>query len=106
LALRITFNCLKDGGICLLESAGHPSKQRILSYEGPTVTRGGRAEKLNRSGWNWFFPSPKTLYQMMEDVGYQEIQIGRIKKGRIFATAKRVAHTDILRAGLSQRRIR
>lgn len=69
LALRITFNCLKDGGVCLLETAAIDSNKRILSYEGPTVFGEGGAKDLSRSGWNWFFPSPATLSQMMADVG-------------------------------------
>ena len=106
LALRITFNCLKDGGFCLLETAAIDSNKPILAYQGPTVVLGGSKCDLSRTGWNWFFPSPNTLSQMMADVGYRDIQVGKCINERVFAAAKREAHIDMMRGGLSQRKIR
>jgi len=105
LALRITFNCLKDGGLCLLETAIVPSEEYILSYEGPTVYWGGNIKELNRRGWNWFKPSPSTLSGMMSDVGYNSIQVSVIR-GRAFAIGRREFHCDMMRGGLSVRNIR
>jgi len=105
LALRITFDCLKDGGVCLLETATINSNKLILSYEGPTLFRSGSAKDLNRSGWNWFVPSPAVLSQMMSDVGFVEIQVKVIGK-RAFAVGKRHTHVDMMRGGLSDRNIR
>ncbi len=97
---------MKDGGICLLESAAIDTKKRILSYEGPTVFGGGSKKDLSRSGWNWFIPSSTTLSQMMTDVGYTDVQVGKIVGGRVFAVGKRKIHVDIMRGGLSVRNIR
>ena len=112
LALRIAFNALKDGGLCLIETAAFPSPERVLSYEGPTVFGPGRREDLSRTGWNWFIPSPESLRQMLTDVGYRDIRLGPIRDNRaygaerLYATAKRVSHIDMLRSGLSVRKIR
>lgn len=92
LALRITFNCLKDGGACLLETAAIDSKKPTLSYE--------------RHRWNWFIPSPATLSQMMADVGYSDIQVSKVIGGRASAVARRDVHVDMVRAGLSVSAIR
>jgi len=105
-ALRITFNCLQDGGTCLIESAVTPSADMVLSYEGPSVVWAGREEDMNRRGWNWFMPSPRALAQMMTDVGYSDVQIVPPPPGRTFAFGKRRSHVDMLRAGLSARSIR
>ena len=106
IALRITFNCLKDGGICLLQTAATNSKKRILFYEGPTVFRFGDKEDLSRRGWNWLFPSPSALFQMMTDVGYSDVQVNKYDKGSLFAVGKRKSHVDMMRSGLSVRTIR
>ena len=109
LGLRITFNCLRDGGLCLLSTAAMPGKQLVLSYEGPQVFGGGDKKSLSRGGWNWFIPSVPTLRQMMADVGYEDIQVRKTQSGaglRAFAIGKRKRHVDITRAGLSQRYIR
>ncbi len=105
MALRITFNCLKDGGVCLLETASIDSRKSILSYKGPAKISSGKKENLNRSGWSWFFPSPTTISQMMYDVGYRDIKFKKIF-GRTFAIGKRYKHVDIMRSGLSIRDIR
>jgi 2-polyprenyl-3-methyl-5-hydroxy-6-metoxy-1,4-benzoquinol methylase len=108
LGLRITFNCLKDGGTCLLSTAAIGGNRPFVAYEGPHVFEGSR-EALNRSGWNWFTPSITALRQMMTDVGYRDIQVRKVRSGaglRAFAVGKRVHHVDMTRAGLSQRYIR
>jgi len=106
LALRITFDCLKDGGMCLSETAVIRSSNRMLSYEGPTIFKSGSKKELSRGGWNWFIPSPSGLCQMMADVGYTEIRIGKVIHNRVFAVGKRHSHVDMMRAGLSVRGIR
>jgi len=106
LALRITFNCLKDGGKCLLETAIDNSPERVLSYEGPSVFRGGSAADSSRTGWNWLIPSLPTLTQMMADVGYSKVD-GRYQPvQRAFAVGTRESHQDMMRGGLSVRTIR
>jgi 2-polyprenyl-3-methyl-5-hydroxy-6-metoxy-1,4-benzoquinol methylase len=106
IGLRITFNVLKPGGSCLLETATVESKRLILGYAGPTAVEGGTAEERNRAGWNWFLPSPPTLSSMMADVGFTEIEMRRIRAERIFAVGVKQAQVDMTRAGLSVRSIR
>jgi len=96
MALRITFNCLKDGGKCLLESAITDSDKPILAYWGPSI--------LHR--YNWFKPSPSAIRQMMIDVGYDEVDVQKARDLRAFAVGKRIAHKKMLRTGLSFRNIR
>jgi SAM-dependent methyltransferase len=106
LALRITFNCLKNGGVCLAETEALSSGKRLLSYEGPSIVRGGSKGDLSRGGWNWFFPSSSTLAQMMSDVGYTDIRASKATHGRVFAVGRRETHVDMMRSGLSVKNIR
>jgi SAM-dependent methyltransferase len=110
LALRIAYNCLKDDGTCVIETAVTPSRQNILSYEGPGIFHSGRAEDLNRGGWNWFSPSPTTLHQMMNDVGFTNVRLSPMIQARagkrMLAWGQRRQHKDMLRSGLSVRSIR
>ena len=113
IALRIVFNCLKDGGTCLLESTAIPDKRRLfgekdklVSYEGPGKVWSGAKEDLSRGGWDWFVPSPSAVKQMMIDVGFENIEVGPIEETRVMAVGHRTKHCDILRAGLSVRNIR
>jgi 2-polyprenyl-3-methyl-5-hydroxy-6-metoxy-1,4-benzoquinol methylase len=93
LALRILFNCLKDGGVCLIETTGVRSRRAIISYE--------------RRVWNWFDLSPAALHQMLSDVGFAGIEVGRVTgDGRLYATARRERHVDMRRDGLSVPTIR
>jgi hypothetical protein len=93
LALRITFNCLKDGGLCLLETTGFCASKPLISY--------------HRRLWNWFDLSPPALRQMLQDVGYRDIQIGPITPDqRLYAVARRLIHIDMRRDGLSRRNVR
>jgi SAM-dependent methyltransferase len=107
IALRIAFNCLKDGGTCLIETYGVDAPDTLVKYEGPRRLGPGSAEDLNRGGWNWYRASPLALRWMIEDVGFDDVRVGNLQPGeRLFAVARREAHRDILRAGLSQRSIR
>lgn len=106
LALRITFNVLKDGGNCLVESAAIAEKRPIVSYEGPDIYATGSKKDLNRSGWNWFIPSPSALAQMMKDVGFDNVRASDVLNGRVLAAGRRTTHCDMNRAGLSVRNVR
>lgn len=113
IALRIVFNCLKDGGTCLLESTAIPDKRsmfgekdKFVSYEGPGKVWSGAKEDLSRGGWDWFVPSPAALKQMMIDVGFEGLEVGPIEESRVMAVGQRTKHCDMLRAGLSVRNIR
>lgn len=107
LSLRILFNALKDDGICLVESATINTAEKIIRYDGPERTRKGTVEQQNRSGWNWFVPSPPTLEQMMYDVGFDEVDVAVThKQNRVLGVAKRSNHVDMLRAGLARPDIR
>ena len=109
-ALRLTFNCLKDGGSLLLETmASHlaDTGNGIMEYWGPTgLTTPGTAEQLNRGGWNWFVPSRQAIAQMLADVGFTDVRTTPVHNQRAFATARRVQHVDILRAGLARPSLR
>lgn len=107
LALRTTFNSLKMNGKCLLETASINTKENILEYYGPTITRGGEKKKRNRGGWNWLLPSPSTLNQMLQDVGYaKDIKMKMFPRSRLYAVATKKKDTDMLRAGLSRKSIK
>jgi 2-polyprenyl-3-methyl-5-hydroxy-6-metoxy-1,4-benzoquinol methylase len=107
LSLRILFNTLKDGGVCFVESATINSAEKIIKYHGPERVFKGTVEKQNRSGWNWFIPSPVTLQQMMYDVGFNEADVAmNYNQQRVFGVAKRHQHIDMLRAGLARPNIR
>jgi 2-polyprenyl-3-methyl-5-hydroxy-6-metoxy-1,4-benzoquinol methylase len=106
LSLRITFNCLKDGGACFIETASVNQMDSILAYQGPEVFSRGNEGAMNRGGWNWFVPSPEALRRMIYDVGYSDVNVSSVINGRAFAIAKRTQHTEMTRAGLSVRHIK
>jgi len=92
-ALRITFNNLRDGGKCLVETTGFRRRRPVISYA--------------RRKWNWFDLSPAALSQMMADVGYTEIQVGQVTPdNRLYAVGRRATHLDMRRDGLSIRNLR
>jgi len=103
LSFRILFNAMKDGGKCLVETATVKSRDSILTYGGPTAVKSGSASEMNRSGWNWFLPSPSTLKQMMLDVGFGPVLQNGITKHRAFAVGTRKIQVDMMRGGLSVR---
>ncbi len=106
IALRITFNALKDGGTCLLETQAVSSPEPVLAYYGPRVNGGGTAEDLNRWGWDWYVPSPVAIMRMMTDTGYEDVRYSNVLNGRSFAVGRRSSHVDLMRAGLSVPAIR
>ncbi len=114
LAMRLTYNSLKDGGVCLVETHSVNEKHPLLVYQGPTVYHhDGTAENLDRTGWNWFFPSSSIVPLIMSDVGYEDIRITindnelmNVKQSRVMAIGKRTKHQDMLRAGLSNKNVR
>ncbi|MBN2305370.1 MAG: DUF1698 domain-containing protein, partial [Anaerolineae bacterium] len=106
LSLRIAFNCLKDGGVCLVETAANTSNRPVLDYEGPTQFFNAHDPNVKQSGWNWFIPSVPALTQMMGDVGFTDIQATPAVNTRAAAVGWRRQHVDILRGGLSVRTVR
>jgi 2-polyprenyl-3-methyl-5-hydroxy-6-metoxy-1,4-benzoquinol methylase len=100
LSLRLCFNALRDGGSCLLETAIFQSDERVLQYDGPSITYAGSRKELNRGGWNWYVPSPSTLGAMLCDSGFEDIEL-KVHAPRAHALATRTTHIDICRAGLS-----
>lgn len=101
LALRRCFNLLRDGGTCLIETAGIAGEDSLCRYEGAGVFHAGSAEQLNRSGWNWFLPTRLALRRMIADVGFGEAEVAPLANNRLLAWARRDGHVDMLRAGLS-----
>jgi SAM-dependent methyltransferase len=103
---RIVYNALRDGGVCLCETMATPDDGRKIEYWGPNVFGEGSQEQLNRTGWNWFVPSPTILSRLLQDVGFADVVTGNYLPGRAFAVATRDRHRDINRAGLSVPSIR
>jgi 2-polyprenyl-3-methyl-5-hydroxy-6-metoxy-1,4-benzoquinol methylase len=99
IGMRITFNVLKPGGVCMLETAVARSDKRICEYA-------GKDEANRGAGANWFFPTPPVVDAMMEEVGYQSVrhQLQRAPNAphdRVTAVGRKVKQVDMLRAGLS-----
>ncbi len=93
LALRISYNCLRDGGICLLETTGYENSEPMISYE--------------RRRWNWFDLSPPALSLMMSDVGYIKVQTGEVTADRrLYAVGERDRFKEMRRDGLSNPDVR
>jgi hypothetical protein len=63
-------------------------------------------EDQNRSGWNWFVPTSKALQQMICDVGFEDVVVGKIENKRILGIGRRKTYVDMLRAGLSVKNVR
>jgi SAM-dependent methyltransferase len=102
LALRILFNSLKVGGFILVESAGINREEPFCKFDGSLIYGSGTRERLNRSGWNWFIPSPPALYRMMKEAGFDKIQT-QWHNGtkRVYGYGKKVSKVGICKAGLS-----
>ncbi len=106
LALRILFNSLRKGGIVLLESAGINHPEPLCRFEGSRIYGYGTQEQLNRSGWNWFLPSPAALRRMMEEAGFENVRtVWHHGSGRVYGYGRKTGHAGICRAGLSVRTI-
>ncbi len=101
-ALRILWNALKLGGIILVESAGIDVAEPVCRFDGSLVHLSGSRERLDRSGWNWFWPSPSALERMMREAGFDEIQSGwHDPVPRVYAIGRKTEQVSICRAGLS-----
>jgi len=107
IGLRRIYNSLKPGGLLCIESMSIPSKQAVCDYEGPSRRRGN-------FGWNWFVPSPKAIYQLLQDTGFIDIKVGNgleefkvtaegdpMGSDRCFAVARKNPDHQICSAGLS-----
>jgi 2-polyprenyl-3-methyl-5-hydroxy-6-metoxy-1,4-benzoquinol methylase len=109
LALRICFNALADGGWCLVETANVRSRAPVLAYDGPSkreVSAAAGSGARIATGWNWFRPSSSALTAMMRDVGFEDVVARDAVGGRAFAVGRRRRHSDVLRSGLSDPRVR
>jgi 2-polyprenyl-3-methyl-5-hydroxy-6-metoxy-1,4-benzoquinol methylase len=102
LSLRLIFTGLKDMGSVYLETFGTDSDRSICYYEGPSVVNQGSAKNLNRTGWNFFVPSPKCLRKWCEDVGFSGVKTTKCINRRILARATRFQFQDFCRAGFSK----
>lgn len=109
LALRILFNCLKDGGTCLLETTATPPESLI-----DTCMRSPKeldANSPDSSGWNAMLFTPKKFEALLGDVGFDMVQPSqpirhKTPDARLFSVARRTRHVDMRRSGLSAPRIR
>lgn len=102
-ALRRCFDALAVGGTLLLETMVCASNEPIMWYIGPSVVASGTKERMNRTGWNWYSPSPRAVKKMLHDVGFEKIQILKPEGDRLIATAKKERQVPICRAGLNYR---
>jgi hypothetical protein len=105
LGLRKLFNCLDDGGICLVESAGIDDVRSIAKFEGNRIYHNSKQEteaKLNRGGWNWFVPSPLCLERWMVEAGFDNVKTYfSHASNRVYGYGERKQYVNICRAGLS-----
>lgn len=109
LALRILFNCLKNGGTALFETTATLPESLPEICAGST--RDADPEGPPASGWNAMLFTPRNFAAMLKSVGYEVDQPGRIIRhktplGRLFTVARRERHVDFCRSGLSVREIR
>lgn len=109
LALRIMFNCLKDGGKCLIETIT-TSPERLIEFA--RQSRGHQGfNRQNDLDWNALLFTPDNLAAMMAEVGFDMVQPCRQIKfktplDRLFAVGQRNRHMDFRRTGLSVRNVR
>ena len=106
LSLRTAFNCLRNGGICLLETMAVNGKGSYCEYRGARETLGQPKTGRLRGGWNWFVPTLDALRRMMADVGFEVQKATLHEDGRAVALGVRQQHQDMLRAGLADPHIR
>ena len=99
LALRIVFNSLVDGGVCLVEAVAK------------TTNRPDLENSVNQLRWNNALFTPDNLDEMMKSVGF-EVNIPmrpiqyKTPEPRLYGGGRRDMHVDFSRAGLSVRTIR
>lgn len=109
LALRILFNCLKDGGTCLLETTAFDAEQLVDLLDQPPEKLSPNSPRS--SGWNAMAFTPHRFQALLRDVGFEvampckAIQ-HKTPEARLFSVARRVRHVDLRRAGLSVSDIR
>ncbi len=110
MSLRILFNSLKDNGRIFIETLGvktQGSTRPIAIVEGSMIHQSGSKEQLNRTGWNYFIPSPSAVVIWVATAGFEDIAISESEVGsRIECVATRCQHKEMLRAGLSRSDIR
>lgn len=87
-ALRIMFELLRDGGKVLIETMIHNAEDTTLAYAGPRVP-----------GYCWLTPSPSTLRQMMEDVGFTSVEFKKTDALRGLAVGTRERFATMMWAG-------
>jgi SAM-dependent methyltransferase len=106
IALRILFNALRDGGTLLLQSKAIDSPQSICYYQVHRFSEADSKGDLRGKRWSWFFPSSPAVANMLQDVGFMDATVTRVRNGVLAAVAKRVRHVEMTRAGLALRHIR
>jgi tRNA (mo5U34)-methyltransferase len=107
IGLRRIYNVMKPGALLCMESMSIDSDEYIWEYQGPSRGQGV-------FGWNWLIPSPRTLFQLLEDTGFEDIRVGDgiaefsvtgekdpMGPNRCFAVARRKEQHPICQAGLS-----
>ena len=100
--LRILFNSLKVDGVVFLESAGIKCGGSVCRFDGSRVHGAGTKEDLNRGGWNWFVPSRGALCGMMQEVGFDDVEVmWHNKRKSLFCFGRKSTEKGICRAGLS-----
>ena len=109
IGLRRIYNVMKPGALLCLESMSFDSDEYMWEYQGPSRRRGV-------FGWNWLIPSPRAIFQLLEDTGFEDIKIGDgtaefsvtrendpMGPNRCFAVARKKERHSICQAGLSVR---
>lgn len=100
-ALRILYNMCKKGGIILVETEGLNSEESYCKFTGSLEHTSGNREKLNRTGWNWFLPSPSSMTRMLLEAGFDDVKNSPMHGKRLFSYAKKKSIRGICKAGLS-----
>jgi len=108
LALRILFNCLQNGGKCLIETLATDPRQLAKAHAPSASSQDGAQLDVP---WNAMLFTPENLAAMMTGVGYEVVQPCRAIRYktphcRLFAVGQRTTHVDLRRNGLSVRSIR
>jgi len=109
IGLRRIYNVMKPGALLCMETMSTNSAECIWKYEGPSRRR-------KAFGWNWLIPSPRAIFQLLEDTGFEEIKVGDgiaefsvtcendpMGPNRCFAVARKKEYHSICQAGLSVR---
>lgn len=105
LSLRLIYNALNEGGVCLVESAGIQSDESVCEFHGNRVFhQADKGGKLSRGGWNWFIPSALCLERWMIEAGFDNVRTFRSPvKGRVYGYGERRGFVEITRAGFARR---